>query len=60
MSTINAQIDAVRILAKVLTPWHLMRSGAVSRKSEADHLSEMLKDVTQTLEEANDRGVLEP
>lgn len=56
MSTVNAQIDGIRTLARVLTPWHLMRSGAFSRKSEAEHLAEILKDAARTLEEARDRG----
>lgn len=59
MSTINAQIDGIRTLARVLTPYHIMRSGAVGRKSEAEHLSEMLKDAARTLEQARDNGHFE-
>lgn len=59
MSTINAQVDGVRTLARILTPQHLMRSGAVGRKSEAEHLSEMLKDAARTMEDARDRGNIE-
>lgn len=59
MSTINAQIDGIRTLARILTPFHLMRSGAVGRKSEAEHLAEMLKDAARTLEEARDQGHIE-
>jgi hypothetical protein len=56
MSTLGAQIDGIKVLARVLSPHHLMRSGAVARESEAHHLCEMLKDAAKSLEEARDRG----
>lgn len=59
MSTINAQVDGLRTLARILTPWHLMRSGVVSRKSEAEHLAEILRDAAATLQQARDNGAIE-
>lgn len=59
MSTIGAQVDGLRTLARILTPWHLQRSGAVTRKSEAEHLAEMLRDAAETLQKARDDGAIE-
>ena len=59
MSTIGAQVDGLRTLARVLTPWHIVRSGAVTRKSEAEHLAGVLKDAAKTLEQAYEQGKIE-
>lgn len=46
---IHMQAEALRVLATRLKPQHLMKSGAVVRQSEADHLVLMLKDASETL-----------
>lgn len=56
---VSMQVDALRCLAKVLSPRHLMRSGAVARESEAKHLVQMIKDAAETLESALDEGKIE-
>jgi hypothetical protein len=49
-ASLHHQADGLRNLARILNARHLMRSGAVSRQSEADHLILMLKDAAETLE----------
>jgi hypothetical protein len=45
------QINGLRTIARTVSPRHLMRSGAVSRESEAIHLLDMIKDAADTLEQ---------
>lgn len=52
---LRMQAEALRILAERVRPQHLMKSGAVVRESEANHLVMMLKDAAQTLDEV-ERG----
>lgn len=56
---VHHQVDALRVLARVLSPRQLMKAGAIARESEAQHLIMMLKDAALTLEEANNRGALD-
>jgi hypothetical protein len=44
------QITGLRTLARVVSPRHLMKSGAVARESEAVHLLDMIKDAAETLD----------
>lgn len=48
-ASVHMQAEALRILAQRLRAQHLMKSGAVVRQSEADHLVLMLKDASETL-----------
>lgn len=56
---VSMQVDGLRVLARSLSSSHLVRSGAVSRKSEAEHLINMLKDAAETLADAYERGDVE-
>ena len=58
-SPVSMQVDGLRVLSRSLSSSHLVRSGAVSRKAEADHLINMLKDAAETLAEAYERGDVE-
>lgn len=49
MSTLGAQADGLKNLARILRTQHLVKSGA--RESEAKHLIDMLKDAAETLRE---------
>jgi hypothetical protein len=53
---ISMQVDGLRVLAKRLSAVHLVRSGAVARKPEAEHLIDMLRDAAETLETAYQNG----
>lgn len=47
---IHMQAEALRVLSQRLRAQHLMKSGAVVRQSEAEHLVLMLKDASETLQ----------
>lgn len=53
---IHMQAEALRVLASRLRAQHLMKSGAVVRQSEAEHLVMMLKDAAETLQSVADGG----
>lgn len=47
---VHMQAEALRVLARRLRAQHLIKSGAVVRQSEADHLVLMLRDAAETLD----------
>lgn len=56
---VHQQVDGLKTLARVLSPRQLMKAGAIARESEASHLLMILKDAAETLEQANNRGLLD-
>lgn len=55
-SPLAMQASGLRTLAQKLSASHLVRSGAVARKQEAEHLISMIKDASETLDSMVERG----
>lgn len=56
---ISMQASALSILAQRLAPQHLIKCGITSRRSEAEHIIQMVKEAANTLRVPSPHGKTE-